>query len=176
MSTLLRCLLFRRYIFDNDYRFSLLQRSFVKEDGSSLTREEMLTVLSKVQNLQIRASHDVNIATSYLYSVKMDAAVKNGDDLIFGLEECLCPLEYAGPSCQECGPGHTRQEDGSCKKCECSGKSDRCDPENGSCSNCTGNTMGKFQDQKLFNFNKNVYIFFANNLNRFVIKKRSFEI
>jgi len=78
----------------------------------------MLTVLSKVQKLQIRASHDVNIATSYLYGIKMDAAVKNGDDLIFGLEDCLCPLEYAGPSCQECGPGHTRQKDGSCKKCE----------------------------------------------------------
>ena len=82
----------------------------------------MLTILAKVDSMQIRASHDVNIATSSLYGVQLDTAVdeKEGEDLIFGLEECICPIEYAGPSCSECAPGHTRQTDGSCKKCDLS--------------------------------------------------------
>ena len=107
-----------------------------------MSRGEMLMVLSKIDDLQIRASHDVNTAISTLHNITMDAAVEDGDDLIFGIEECLCPLDYAGPSCSDCAPGSTRQPDGSCSKCECSGKSGRCDPENGSCYNCTENTTG----------------------------------
>ena len=113
-------------------------------NGFRVTREQMLTVLSKNESLRIRATHDVNIATSTLYEVKMDAAVKDGKDLIFGVEECICPIEYGGPSCSECAKGFKRLSDGTCGKCECSGKSDECDPETGSCFNCTGNTMGKF--------------------------------
>ena len=125
------------------YQISLNERSWLHQDGSQVTREQILTILSKVQSIQIRASHDANIAFSSFYDVQMDAAVEKGDDLIFGMEECICPLEYAGPSCSECAQGHTRQKDGSCKKCDCSGKSGSCDPEMGSCFNCTGNTMGK---------------------------------
>lgn len=102
----------------------------------------MLTVLSKIEDLQIRATHDVNTAVSTLHNITMDAAVQKGDELIFGIEECFCPEHYTGPSCSQCAEGSTRQPDGSCGKCQCSGKSDRCNPENGSCFNCTENTTG----------------------------------
>lgn len=115
------------------------------EDDSPVSREQMLSVLSKIESLRIRATHDGNAGTSTLWNITMDAAVSQGSEPIFNIEECLCPKEYTGLSCSRCAAGYTRQRDGSCGKCECLGRSDICDPDSGVCKNCTHNTQGKIR-------------------------------
>lgn len=79
---------------------------------------------------------------SRIKNITLDSAVKVGDELLFGIEQCFCPSEYDGPSCSKCADGYTRQGDGSCGKCDCLGKSEKCDGETGECRNCTDNTQG----------------------------------
>ena len=113
-------------------------------DGIPADRELLLGVLSKVEALDIRATHDANTLTTTLSNVTLDSALRSGSEIVFGIEQCFCPPEYDGPSCSKCVEGFTRQKDGTCGKCECQGKSDVCDPESGECKSCSGNTMGEY--------------------------------
>ena len=48
--------------------------------------------------------------------VMMDIAVPQmtGGPLASSVEECVCPPQYSGASCEECSEGHTREEGGTC--------------------------------------------------------------
>jgi hypothetical protein len=69
-------------------------------------------------------------------------------NLAFALtvEECRCPENYQGLSCEECAPGFYRIESGShggyCVPCQCHGHATECDVTTGKCLNCTHNTRG----------------------------------
>lgn len=53
---------------------------------------------------------------SMIRKVMMDIAVpqETGGPLASSVEECACPPEYSGASCQECSDGHMRGEGGDC--------------------------------------------------------------
>lgn len=56
------------------------------------------------------------------------------------VEICTCPDHFEGNSCERCEHGFRRVGnqlyDGVCKKCECQGHSDECDPHTGHCLKC----------------------------------------
>ena len=53
---------------------------------------------------------------SMMRKVMMDIAVPQmtGGPLASSVEECVCPPQYSGASCEECSEGHTREEGGTC--------------------------------------------------------------
>lgn len=102
-----------------------------------------MQALSNIKSLHIRATHDENTATSILTNVVLESSKESGKERVYGVEKFNCNYGYTGLSCNECADGFTRQTDGTCGACKCSGKSRKCDPENGKCYNCTGNTDGK---------------------------------
>eukprot|EP00795_Rhopilema_esculentum_P010926 gene10926-19760_t len=64
-------------------------------------------------------------------------------------ENCSCPVNFTGTSCQQCAPGYTREfpNNGSytnCKLCACNSRSVSCDPQNGICRNCRIGTEGNY--------------------------------
>jgi len=63
------------------------------------------------------------------------------------VEQCKCPYEYRGLSCESCRPGYFMSSDGTnsgtCMKCNCHGHSEvDCDPYTGQCRNCDHNSEG----------------------------------
>ncbi|KAI7793829.1 laminin subunit beta-2 [Triplophysa rosa] len=64
---------------------------------------------------------------------------------------CHCSEGYAGPRCDQCGPGYygnPEQPSGLCRPCQCSGNIDpldpeSCDPRTGQCLKCLYNTGGQ---------------------------------
>lgn len=57
--------------------------------------------------------------------------------LASGVEQCQCPPNYQGLSCEECAPGYYRVSSGPyggyCVRCQCHGHSDSCDVNTGVC-------------------------------------------
>ena len=57
--------------------------------------------------------------------------------LASGVEQCQCPPNYQGLSCEECALGYYRVSSGPyggyCVKCQCNGHSDTCDVNTGVC-------------------------------------------
>lgn len=53
------------------------------------------------------------------------------------VEQCLCPPNYQGLSCEECAPGYYRISSGPhggyCVPCQCNGHSNECDVNTGVC-------------------------------------------
>ena len=96
------------------------------------------------QALHVRANHiSADKFESTISPVQMSSSGDVGIDRAYGIENCQCPKEYTGTSCEKCAKGYTRYVDGTCVKCNCNGKATDCDPETGVCTGCAGNTMGK---------------------------------
>lgn len=72
--------------------------------------------------------------------VTLDTASSNytdGADVATSVEECLCPPQYTGLSCEECADGYYRSSTGSfggfCVPCQCNNHADTCDKVTGVC-------------------------------------------
>jgi laminin, alpha 3/5 len=67
------------------------------------------------------------------------------------VEECSCPPQYSGSSCENCSALHYRSQTGPflgiCLPCDCNNHAERCDPQTGQCINCLHNTTGERCDQ-----------------------------
>ncbi|XP_068699347.1 basement membrane-specific heparan sulfate proteoglycan core protein-like isoform X3 [Montipora foliosa] len=117
-------------------------------DGSRVTRDHVMTVLSAVDSILVRATYGNTTTRSILYDVTLEKGVTQYTR--FGkaknIEECSCPPEYSGTSCQDCAKGYTRSYPGPdftpCVTCNCNQHSKECDPENGQCMRCTHRTTG----------------------------------
>ena len=98
-------------------------------------------ILSSLTELYVTASYDdaVAINTITLDSTEPASTV---DDEVSWVEQCSCPSNYDGFSCELCADGYTRSSSGSCEPCQCNGFADSCDPETGTCTNCSGFTTG----------------------------------
>lgn len=63
----------------------------------------------------------------------------------FPVEQCTCPAQYTGRTCQQCARGHarpSRDPADPCVECNCNDLTLDCDVNTGICINCTGNSEG----------------------------------
>ena len=118
--------------------------------SSSLSSQEYQRALSSLTRILVSASYGVDVT---LRMITLDTAVQLSDtndtsesmEVTF-VENCECPINYTGLSCEECYPGYTRSFFGTCELCQCNGFSINCDPDTGECLNCSGSTAGQFCD------------------------------
>ncbi|XP_025416415.1 basement membrane-specific heparan sulfate proteoglycan core protein isoform X4 [Sipha flava] len=80
------------------------------------TREEVMMVLSNVENILIRGQYLNEQSEININNIKMDSAQTsnnaNGEHTPY-VEECQCPPGYSGLSCESCAPGYIRRQQGS---------------------------------------------------------------
>jgi len=139
---------------DNLFSVKLREEYWVNELlGAQATREELMTLLSSVEQFLVRAAYVDGPSYSTLSNVYLETAVSlSNRERAFEVEECVCPKGYRGLSCESCEEGYERYEifgDFSCRKiekttsdCECNERSNECDSVTGVCLNCRGNFMG----------------------------------
>ncbi|KAF2985215.1 hypothetical protein EK904_007529 [Melospiza melodia maxima] len=130
-------------------RVQLLEGSFRHaSSGQLVSREELLTLLSRLDGLHIRALYFTETQRLALGEVGLEAASSEGSGSVaHSVEMCDCPPGYAGDSCQECGIGFYRENKGifagRCVPCNCNGNSNRCQDGSGKCIDCQYNTAGE---------------------------------
>ena len=75
-----------------------------------------------------------------MYTAALEIGSQRSSNLVrtLAVERCFCPPGYEGLSCERCSYGHTRVNGtlfaGECRKCECSGHAETCDPFTFKCS------------------------------------------
>uniref|UniRef100_A0A8D2MKW4 Laminin, alpha 3 n=1 Tax=Zonotrichia albicollis TaxID=44394 RepID=A0A8D2MKW4_ZONAL len=130
-------------------RVQLVEGSFRHaSSGRLVSREELLTLLSRLDGLHIRALYFTETQRLALGEVGLEAASSEGSGSVaHDVEMCDCPPGYAGDSCQECGIGFYRENKGifagRCVPCNCNGNSNRCQDGTGKCIDCQYNTAGE---------------------------------
>ena len=123
-----------------------------------VSRELLMVGLQQVQQLLIRATEAADTTIAMLHGASLDVGRPDSAGSprqAVGVELCTCPVQYGGTSCQDPGPGHYRfyrqgyRESvelvawvGEAARCECSGRSDSCDPDTGACRDCREHTAG----------------------------------
>lgn len=100
------------------------------------TRYDLLTVLSDIESILIRATlHEVTERMS-IGDIILGTAVttQTGNARTTDIEVCQCPQGYTGNSCETCAPMHYRDVDdrsddrsGSCRRCPCSSNAESCE-------------------------------------------------
>jgi len=136
----------------HDFVVELIETKFRHSNGiAAVTRAQMMMVLVRLETIYIRASY-FEPGKNTLANFSMDSATKspvdssNSEALALRVEECSCPPNYRGSSCEDCSSGYFRAKAGPylgyCVPCQCHGHSDSCDPVTGLCFDCQNNTMG----------------------------------
>ncbi|XP_076991904.1 laminin subunit alpha-3 isoform X2 [Tamandua tetradactyla] len=113
-----------------------------------VSREELMTVLSRLEGVRIRGLYFTETQRLTLGEVGLEEATDTGSGRTAQhVEMCSCPPDYAGDSCQDCSPGYYRDNQGlytgRCVPCNCNGHSNRCQDVSGICINCQHNTAGE---------------------------------
>ncbi|KAK7085775.1 Laminin subunit alpha-2 [Halocaridina rubra] len=130
----------------------------LKNKPQVVTREMMMIALQNIQHILIRATDASDDTTALLQEVTMDIAAEGSpvsSRVALGVEQCFCPPNYSGSSCQNPNIGFYRWHKnnyiqstiiidlvGESRACNCNGRSETCDRETGVCKNCRDNTMG----------------------------------
>ncbi|KAF5919181.1 hypothetical protein HPG69_003821, partial [Diceros bicornis minor] len=115
--------------------------------GAQVSREELMTVLSRLEGVRLRGLYFTETQRLTLSGVGLEEASDTGSGRrAHNVEMCICPPEYTGDSCQGCSPGYYRDNKGlytgRCVPCNCNGHSNRCQDGSGICINCQHNTAG----------------------------------
>ncbi|PNF14537.1 hypothetical protein B7P43_G15031, partial [Cryptotermes secundus] len=99
------------------------------------SRADLLTVLSDVEAILVRASLSSQTRSTYISDVSLDTAVPQYTEqgLVTEVENCHCPPGYRGTSCELCSTGYYRDFNdrsasvlGACTKCPCNAKEESC--------------------------------------------------
>ena len=115
----------------------LTELHFENEDsGSYATREEFMRTLVNIQSIQIRGTYKEQPLRAEISDVSMDTAAVDGLGAVASnVEQCQCPPNYSGTSCERCANGYFLEANtGRCVPCQCNGRSESCDPITGSCT------------------------------------------
>ncbi|CAH2284950.1 laminin subunit alpha-3 [Pelobates cultripes] len=129
-------------------RVQLVEGNFRHANSNSMvTRGELMMILSRLESLHIRALYFSETQRLTLSGVGLEFITLSASGKVaYSVETCSCPPEYKGDSCQECAPGHYRDNNGlfmgRCVPCRCNGHSTRCHDGTGICINCQQNTAG----------------------------------
>ncbi|XP_044075989.1 laminin subunit alpha-3-like isoform X2 [Siniperca chuatsi] len=112
-----------------------------------ISREELMMVLASLVGLRIRALYFTHSQRLSLGEVGLEGTTNTGTGGPGNtVEDCSCPPQYTGDSCEKCAPGYYRDGSGPylgrCVPCECNGLSDECEERTGRCLNCQYNTAG----------------------------------
>ncbi|XP_011495348.1 PREDICTED: laminin subunit alpha [Ceratosolen solmsi marchali] len=135
---------------DVNYRASvqLVESNFETKQNLRATREQMMVVLGDLRGIYIRATYWQPSTLFALFHVSLDVATEAylyNAELASSVEQCHCPPNYKGLSCEECAKGHYRVPGpygGYCVKCQCNGHADTCDVNSGVCHDCKNGTTG----------------------------------
>ncbi|RVE61913.1 hypothetical protein OJAV_G00175350 [Oryzias javanicus] len=112
-----------------------------------VSREELMMVLAGLVGLRIRALYFAQSQRLTLGEVGLEEATNSGTGSPGNtVEDCFCPPQYSGDSCEKCSPGFYRDAIGPylgrCVPCECNGLAFECEDKTGRCLNCQYNTAG----------------------------------
>ena len=135
---------------------ALVESEFVHLNSNMKpSREQLLTVLSNLKAVKIRAMYSPKPHFVELVNFEFDQAVEATEEgadetrLASRAEYCTCPQNYRGYSCENCvdgfykvpslGPGAF-----GCAPCNCNNHAEACDQETGICTECLDNTEGIF--------------------------------
>lgn len=131
-----------------------------------------MQVISELEGILIRGTYHTDQVESVLEEVRLftgkvlvasdeghDQNTEDDEDHLavsldnFGVhvEQCKCPLGYAGLSCEKCDFGFARVFENTtshevvakCVPCNCNGHAETCDMQTGECSPCLHNTFGE---------------------------------
>ncbi|XP_023237076.1 laminin subunit alpha-like [Centruroides sculpturatus] len=132
-----------------EFQVNIIEREFQHLTGGEVSREQMMMVLVNLELLLIRGTHFQPPITITLSNVVMDVMSDNyvaDGPKALRVEQCQCPPNYQGTSCEECAPGYYRSKTGPylgfCVPCQCNGNSESCDVKTGKCFNCRHHTTG----------------------------------
>ncbi|KAE8598578.1 hypothetical protein XENTR_v10016864 [Xenopus tropicalis] len=131
-------------------RVQLIERNFRHASSNNMvSREELMIILSNLESLHIRGLYFSETQRLTLGEVGLDDITTSGSgEIASQVEICSCPSEYSGDSCQNCAPGHYRDNSGlflgKCVPCMCNGHSNRCQDGSGICINCLHDTTGDY--------------------------------
>lgn len=132
----------------------LVESEFTLLDGSPITREQLMMTLVDLHAIYVRVKYfdSTQDTIDIEFQVQMETSValnKFGDakpKKARSVEQCHCPPNYRGTSCELCADGYYRVQQGpylgACIPCDCNGHSNECDPITGQCFNCKFNTEG----------------------------------
>ncbi|KAG8183116.1 hypothetical protein JTE90_024425 [Oedothorax gibbosus] len=125
-----------------------------RDDGTtSVSREDFTLILNDLTKMLIRAKFHTDQIEGRLHNIGMDIASKDSQSLrkIGSVEKCVCPVGYAGLSCELCAPGYksiTGPKIGHvCERCDCYNHAESCDNSDGRCENCMHHTTGRKCDR-----------------------------
>lgn len=106
-------------------------------DGNTVSREEILSALSDVSAILIKATYTTTTYEAALSEVSLSIPSQHHsyENYALSVEQCICPAGHQGTSCESCSLGYTRngQMTGFCEPCNCNGHSNECDPISGIC-------------------------------------------
>lgn len=116
---------------DETYSVPLLESHWQTQNRNGprpASRADLLTVLSNVENVLVRASLRSYTSESRISDISLDTAVhqRTPQGRIFDIEICRCPTGYLGSSCEKCDAKYYRDfndrsagSHGTCKLCPC---------------------------------------------------------
>lgn len=127
----------------------LIESNFFTYNRLAATREQLMVVLENLRGIYIRAIYwDLSIRASLSYvflDVTTESYSSRYNVVASSVEQCQCPPNYHGLSCEECASGYYRVQSGphgGCVSCECNGHADTCDVNTGICLDCEDGTTG----------------------------------
>ncbi|XP_012342709.1 basement membrane-specific heparan sulfate proteoglycan core protein isoform X12 [Apis florea] len=106
-------------------------------EGPRVTsRIDLMTVLSNLEAILVRATHSEWMTATYISDISLDTAVEHqtGNKRAIQVEVCRCPTGYIGTSCESCARGYYRDTNdrsisylGSCIPCPCNNNEESCE-------------------------------------------------
>lgn len=132
------------------YQVILDEKFWKHRSGYEVSREEMIIALAGIKSFLLRATFSSDMIETNLYEVRLDVAgynpLSSNDHVAPMVEECNCPPQYFGTSCQHCNKGYTKMKNGKllgrCEECQCNGHAVDCDGKTGQCRDCQHYTTG----------------------------------
>jgi len=87
-------------------------------ERESVSRKDLMLVMQNLVDIMIRATYDENMIDTYLTMVEMEYGSETADSRqtprrATWVEQCSCPANYVGTSCERCANGFTRRQTGS---------------------------------------------------------------